>query len=116
MGTSLAADYASQHYGHTNKTDAGRARPATPDESAAPRTPTPSARFDLPDRGQTMASVRAEYGSPHSSRGPVGKPPITRWNYEGYHVYFEGNRVIHTVIPSEPEPPHHVDQLQTVHP
>jgi hypothetical protein len=30
----------------------------------------------------------------------VGKPPITRWDYPGFSVFFEGDRVIDTVATS----------------
>ena len=28
---------------------------------------------------------------------PSGKPPITRWDYDGFSVYFEHQHVIHAV-------------------
>ncbi|MGN8157156.1 hypothetical protein ACS8YF_00605 [Salinisphaera sp. SWV1] len=112
-GASFAADYASPEDGTTNTTQSGRAQPRRP---VAPRASAAPAYGDLPHRGQTMAAVRARFGPPRSRRGPVGRPPITRWNYHRYHVYFEDNRVIHTVIPNHPEPLYHVDQLQAVRP
>ncbi|WP_423820915.1 hypothetical protein V5738_11280 [Salinisphaera sp. SPP-AMP-43] len=51
-----------------------------------------------------MTEVRQAHGTPALVRGPVGQPPITRWDYAGFHVYFENQQVIHTVIPSAPEP------------
>ncbi len=59
-----------------------------------------SARFNesgKPTRGMTQQRVVAEYGSPSSRQGPVGSPPITRWDYPGFAVYFEYDRVIHAV-------------------
>ncbi len=50
-----------------------------------------------PGRGMTQKSVRAKYGSPRSARSPVGDPPITRWEYQDFIVYFEHDKVIHTV-------------------
>lgn len=110
-----AADYASHEYGAANTADAPAAAP-----SRRPSTPAaangPARVGDTPHRGETMADVRARYGAPSSRRGPVGRPPITRWNYDGYHVYFEGDRVIHTVVPADPEPVDHVRQLETDNP
>lgn len=51
-----------------------------------------------PDRGLTMDTVRARFGAPSDIVGPVGDPPITRWVFPDYTVYFEHNRVIHSVV------------------
>ncbi len=51
-----------------------------------------------PERGLTMDEVRARFGNPAEVVGPVGKPQITRWVFGDYTVYFEGNRVIHSVV------------------
>ena len=51
----------------------------------------------LPGAGMSMAQVRARFGAPLAVRGPVGKPPITRWNYAGFTVYFEHSHVVHSV-------------------
>jgi hypothetical protein len=51
-----------------------------------------------PARGATMESVRAKFGTPSQEIPAVGKPPISRWEYPGYVVYFENDRVLHTVI------------------
>lgn len=50
-----------------------------------------------PVRGMTQARVEAEFGTPDSRQSPVGEPPITRWDYAGFAVYFEFDRVIHAV-------------------
>lgn len=50
-----------------------------------------------PVRGMTQDRVQAEFGSPSSRQGPVGDPPITRWDYPGFAVFFEHDRVIHAV-------------------
>ena len=52
----------------------------------------------FPGSGMSQASVRASWGAPVEIQGPVGQPPITQWHYRGFIVYFEGNRVIHTVL------------------
>ena len=51
-----------------------------------------------PTRGMTQASVESRYGSPASVTAPVGEPPITRWEYSGFVVFFEYDRVIHAVV------------------
>jgi len=50
-----------------------------------------------PASGTTQATVEANYGSPNAKRGPVGDPPISSWEYDGFIVYFEYDRVIHSV-------------------
>lgn len=62
-------------------------------------------RAVLPRNGQTMNQVRAEFGIPEAELAPVGgnrpqHPPITRWRYPGFTVYFENNRVISAVLNS----------------
>ena len=51
-----------------------------------------------PTRGMTQARVESKYGSPASARAPVGDPPITRWEYKDFVVFFEYDRVIHAVV------------------
>ena len=51
-----------------------------------------------PTRGMTQASVESIYGSPVSTRAPVGEPPITRWEYSEFVVFFEYDKVIHAVV------------------
>jgi len=51
-----------------------------------------------PSRGMTQASVESRYGSPVSVEAAVGEPPITRWEYADFVVFFEYDRVIHAVI------------------
>ena len=50
-----------------------------------------------PVRGMTMEQVEAKFGQPATKQPAVGKPPITRWDYPGFAVYFEFNHVVHTV-------------------
>lgn len=51
-----------------------------------------------PARGMTQASVESKFGSPASVKAPVGDPPITRWEYTDFVVFFEYDRVIHAVL------------------
>jgi hypothetical protein len=50
-----------------------------------------------PKSGTSMQSVEATYGAPSERHAAVGEPPITRWDYPGFSVYFEHERVIHSV-------------------
>ena len=50
-----------------------------------------------PKSGMTMANVEKAYGEPTQKHAAVGQPPITRWDYAGFSVYFEHDRVIHAV-------------------
>lgn len=54
--------------------------------------------------GVTMDTVRQRLGEPVRTVPAVGDPPITRWVYDDYTVYFEYNRVIHAV-PHHPQKP-----------
>lgn len=51
----------------------------------------------MPPRGVTMEAVRSRLGPPRTRTAPVGDPPITRWIYDEFTVYFEHDRVIHSV-------------------
>jgi len=51
-----------------------------------------------PKHGQTMQQVETQFGQPLARRAAVGEPPITRWEYADYVVYFEHNLVLNTVI------------------
>ncbi len=53
---------------------------------------------EMPVKGMAMDRVEQAFGQPLEVRGPVGEPPITRWVYEGYTVYFEHRHVIHSVV------------------
>jgi hypothetical protein len=50
-----------------------------------------------PARGLTMDKVEAKFGAPSRRVPAIGEPPITRWEYPGFVVYFERDRVIHAV-------------------
>jgi hypothetical protein len=50
-----------------------------------------------PKRGVTMTQVEARFGAPATRHDAVGAPPITRWDYPGFSVFFEHDRVIHAV-------------------
>lgn len=58
---------------------------------------TSAAMADQPTREMTMQQVKARFGAPASIKPAVGNPPITRWVYPDYTVYFEGNLTLDTV-------------------
>ena len=54
--------------------------------------------MNLPVNGMSQADVRARFGDPEASHAPVGDPPITRWDYSGWSVYFEYDKVLWPVL------------------
>jgi hypothetical protein len=50
-----------------------------------------------PKAGMSMDAVEARYGTPSQRHAAVGEPPITRWDYPDFSVYFERQLVIHAV-------------------
>ena len=60
-------------------------------------TPAPEASAERPSRGMSMDKVEAKYGAPARRVPAVGAPPISRWEYPGFVVYFENNLVVHAV-------------------
>jgi hypothetical protein len=50
-----------------------------------------------PARGLSMAQVERAFGEPSQRYAAVGEPPITRWVYPQFVVYFEHSHVIHAV-------------------
>lgn len=59
-------------------------------------------QMNLPKRGLTMTQVEKRFGTPERKLPVRGggsrlQPPIHRWVYPGYIVYFERNIVIHSV-------------------
>ncbi len=59
---------------------------------------------ERPARGATMARVERKFGAPLSKKGAVGDPPIASWEYEDFTVFFEYDRVLHSVEkPANPQ-------------
>jgi hypothetical protein len=56
---------------------------------------------NLPDNGLSMEQVQQRFGEPAEQRAAVGDPPITRWVYDDYSVFFEYNLVIESVLHHE---------------
>jgi hypothetical protein len=60
-------------------------------------------QVDRPKRGSTMSEVEKHFGAPVNRHPTVGgasphQPPITRWDYNGFSVFFERDRVIDAVV------------------
>jgi hypothetical protein len=60
---------------------------------------------DMPKRGVSMDDVEKRFGAPVTRHPTVGgasaqQPPITRWDYSGFSVVFEGNHVVDSVLTS----------------
>ncbi|HEY1724079.1 MAG TPA: hypothetical protein VGF89_01560 [Steroidobacteraceae bacterium] len=51
-----------------------------------------------PSRGMTMQAVEHKFGAPQQRHEAVGEPPISRWDYQAFSVFFEKDRVIHAVV------------------
>ena len=49
----------------------------------------------LPLKGTLKAKVSNQFGQPDNKEGPVGQPPITRWQYDNFSVVFEYDHVVH---------------------
>jgi hypothetical protein len=62
----------------------------------------PAAASERPDRGSSMATVQSRFGEPTTRHSAVGNPPITRWDYPQFAVYFENDRVLHAVLVRNP--------------
>ncbi|HEY6939843.1 hypothetical protein [Dokdonella sp.] len=65
---------------------------------------------NVPARGMTMGQVEKRFGAPVEKLAPAGgdtprHPTINRWRYDGYTVYFERNRVLHSVVDEAPPAP-----------
>ena len=60
------------------------------------------AAVETPGKGMSMGAVEQRFGAPSQKHGAVGggnahQPPITRWDYAGFSVFFERDLVIHSV-------------------
>lgn len=51
----------------------------------------------LPERGASFDAVTRGWGEPVKRHAAVGQPPITRWDYNDFSVYFEYSHVIDSV-------------------
>lgn len=58
---------------------------------------------NLPARGQRQGAVLERFGLPDQEHPAVGQPPITRWDYREFSVYFESGVVINSVVHHRPK-------------
>ncbi len=61
--------------------------------------------IDQPQRGQSQRAVLERFGLADEEHAPVGQPPITRWDYREFSVYFEYDHVVNSVIHHQPRHP-----------
>lgn len=54
--------------------------------------------ISCPGRGMTMKTVEEKFGAPQERHPAVGAPPISRWDYPTFSVFFEHEYVIHSVV------------------
>lgn len=65
--------------------------------------------LQLPQRGMLREAVIKNFGKPLKEYPAIGNPPITRWSYDGFDVYFEYNHVINSVKHFTPKNNHSGD-------
>jgi len=58
--------------------------------------------IDTPGRGMSMAQVESRFGAPSQRYAAVGQPPISRWVYPSFVVFFEYSHVVHAVAVAPP--------------
>ena len=70
------------------------------EEINIPAMETESSSFSvqLPGRGMSMENVQSRFGESTERFSAVGEPPITKWVYKNFTVYFESEYVIHAVV------------------
>lgn len=70
------------------------------EEINLPATEASSSEYSiqLPGRGMSMENVQSRFGEATDKFSAVGEPPITKWVYKGFTVYFESEFVIHAVV------------------
>jgi hypothetical protein len=63
-------------------------------------TPSIAAAADVarPGNGMKMSDVESRFGAPATRHEAVGEPPITRWDYPAFAVFFERDLVLHAVL------------------
>jgi|TARA_R110000822_G_scaffold59736_9_gene148879 hypothetical protein len=54
--------------------------------------------IERPTQGITKDLVQKRFGEPLEWNDPVGDPPISSWEYQDFVVFFEHDRVLHSVL------------------
>lgn len=61
---------------------------------------------NLPIFGDSQQRVLSVHGQPAKRHPSIGQPPITRWDYADFSVYFEYTTVINSVKHHKPKVAH----------
>ncbi|HLD67531.1 MAG TPA: phosphodiesterase [Pseudomonas sp.] len=61
-----------------------------------------AAQQSLPAHGALRGAVLGQFGLPDQEHPAVGQPPITRWDYRDFSVYFEHDHVVDSVRHHQP--------------
>lgn len=77
-----------------------------------------AAPITKPAKGSTMKVVLQQFGAPSVKHKAVGggskrQPPITRWDYPGFSVFFENSHVVDAVVPGSPPALQRTEELQS---
>lgn len=54
-------------------------------------------QISMPTHGDKQTQVLQQFGEPRMRHQSVGQPPISRWDYPGFSVYFEHSTVVNSV-------------------
>ena len=68
------------------------------EEVNIPAPETSEYSIQLPGRGMSMEMVQKKFGEAKEKFSAVGEPPISKWTYDNFTVYFESEFVIHAVV------------------
>lgn len=63
------------------------------------------AELPMPNRGDSTSEVLERFGLADEEHAAVGNPPIKRWDYRYFSVYFENDSVIDNVKHLQRTPP-----------
>ena len=61
-----------------------------------------ASQLALPQLGESQRAVLERFGLADQEHPSVGNPPITRWDYREFSVYFEHQHVINSVRHHQP--------------
>lgn len=103
MGSALALPALANNNPKTQTEGTTVSMPAASSQSTMP--------VSTPGRGLSKQQVIYLFGEPSARHQPMGDPPITRWDYKNFSVFFEYETVLHSVVPSEPTRVYHRAQL-----
>lgn len=68
--------------------------------------------LQLPQLGEAQRAVLERFGLADEEHPSVGNPPITRWDYREFSVYFEHKHVINSVRHHQPGAAMHHEEQQ----